>query len=66
MEHYIEISETVLRETQTTFEEIKKLYKQALNKGESSRGFIVNGHLLGIDRSRSRDLIFYCHPHTTV
>ena len=56
----IKIERKVFSKTKATRCEIEKEYRICLNKGEITRGFVVNGQILGVDTQRNEDLIFWC------
>lgn len=56
----IKIERKVFSKTKASRSEIEKEYRICLNKGDISRGFVVNGQILGVDAQRTEDFIFWC------
>lgn len=57
----IQIERKVFSKTKATRQEIEQAYKKCLNAGETSRGFEINGQVLGVDRQQVNDFIFWCY-----
>ncbi len=55
----IKIERKVFGKTGAGREIIEEAYRKALNKGDITRGFVVNGQLLGADTQRINDFIFF-------
>lgn len=55
----IKIERKVFEKTGAGREIIEEAYRKALNKGDITRGFVVNGQLLGADTQRINDFIFF-------
>lgn len=60
----IQIERKVFSKTKATRQEIEQAYLKCLNAGETSRGFEINGQVLGVDRQRINDFIFWCYDST--